>query len=136
MVQSDLVEGVQECQTTLDFMGLDHALQNLLYCYNLAMPKLSTRTVGSRNPIRNSQNSTKVVRRMTPFGSEPAVIVIKPTDHSTDIKCSIDGVKLEVGARNFCAVGHNGAFDNRTEQFRAFLKSKTLETTTYTTQED
>ena len=65
---------------------------------------------------------------MTPLSSEPAIIVIEPSDHGTDIESAINRVELEGGAGNFRSVWNHSSFNNWTEQLCAFLKSQTFET--------
>ncbi len=66
---------------------------------------------------------------MAPFSRKPAVVIIQPSDHSTDIESAIDRVELERCTGHLCAIGDNRSLNDRTKQLGAFLKSKTLETT-------
>lgn len=52
MVETDTVEGVEEGETALDFVGLDHALQHISDRY------LLTR---SGQMVGHGQDSTKIV---------------------------------------------------------------------------
>lgn len=128
MVQTDLVVRVQKCQTTLNFVCPDHSLQNLLDGNDLSISKLSTCTVGSRDPVSDSQDRTQVIRRVTPFSGEPAVVVVEPSNHSTDVESAIDGVELERCAGDLCAVGDDSSLNNGAEELCAFLESQTFET--------
>ncbi len=56
---------------------------------------------------------------MTPFGSEPGVIEIKPTDHGADIESRLDRVELELRTRHFRTVRHHRARHYRSQQLGA-----------------
>ena len=129
VIETDLVVGVQECQTSLDLVCLDHGLQDFLNSHDLSISEVSTSTVCSRDPVCDGQNSTQVIRWVTPLSGQPAVIVIEPSDHSTDVESSIDRIKLERGSRDLGAVWNDGSIHNRAQQLCAFLKSETFETT-------
>jgi hypothetical protein len=92
VVQTDLVVGVLQGENTLDFMGFDHCLQDVLDCEDLTTGNISTSTVGTRDPVSDCENTAQVVGRMTPLSSEPAVVVIEPADHRTDVEGTIDRV--------------------------------------------
>lgn len=73
---------------------------------------------------------------MTPLGGEPAVVVVQPPDHGTDVEGAIDGVKLEGGAGDLATIGNDGALDDGAEQLGAFLEAETLETAAESVEED
>ena len=128
MVQTDLVVRVEKSQAALNLVCLDHGLQDLFDSYNLSIAQVSSSSVCARNPVCNCQNSTQVVRRVAPFCGEPAVIVVEPSDHSTDVECAIDGIELEGCAGNLGTVWNDSPLNNWTKKLCAFLKSQTLET--------
>jgi hypothetical protein len=129
VVQTDLVVGVLQSQNTLDFVSLDHGLQNILNCQNLATSNVSTSAVGARDPVGNSKNTTQVVRGVTPLGGKPAVVVIEPTDHGTNVKGTVHGVKLVRCTGHASTVGDNGALDNRAEELGALFELQSFQTT-------
>jgi hypothetical protein len=67
---------------------------------------------------------------MTPFCGKPAVIVIKPSDHGTNIESTIDRVELERCAGNFGTVWNNSSFNNWAEKLCALFESQAFKTTT------
>jgi hypothetical protein len=73
---------------------------------------------------------------VTPLSSEPAVIVIEPTDHGTDVEGAIDGVQLVGGTGDAGSVRDDGALNNGAEKLGALLELKSLETTAQGVQED
>jgi hypothetical protein len=60
VVQANAVERVQKCQGTLDFMGLDHAFEDIPYSQALSL---------TSEVIRDGKNGTKVIGWMTPYGT-------------------------------------------------------------------
>lgn len=91
MVQTDAVEGVQESKTTLDLMGLDHTLENVTDGQGLAL---------TSEVISNSKDGTKVIRGVTPLCCQEAVVEVQPTDLSTNVEGTTNGIQLVVGSRN------------------------------------
>lgn len=136
MIQSNLVVGVKECQAALDFVCLDHSLQDLLDCNDLSIAQVSSSTVCTRDPVCDSQNGTQVVRRVAPFCSQPAVIVVQPSDHSTNVESSINRVELERCAGHLGAIWDVGPWDDWAEQFRALFEAETFETAAKSVEED
>lgn len=67
VVQTNAVEGVEKGQAALNFVGFDHRLEHVADGERLAL---------SRKVVGDCKDSTKVVRRVAPFGSEPAVIEV------------------------------------------------------------
>ena len=57
MVQTDTVVAVQEGKAALNFVRLDHALEQVLDSELLTLP---------RQVIRNGQDGTQVIRGMSP----------------------------------------------------------------------
>ena len=93
MVQSDTVEGVQESETTLNLMCLDHTLQNVAHGQRLA---LAGKMVGDR------QDSPQVVRWVPPFRGEEAIVEVEPPDLRANVERAADWVNLEVGSGDLC----------------------------------
>ena len=136
VVQTDLVERVEESQAALNFVGLDHGLENVTHGERLAAGEVTASLVGASNPVGNGQNGTEVVARVPPFGGQPAVIVVEPPDHGTDVEGAIDGVELERGTGDLGAIGHNGALDDGPEQFSTFFEPQALKTAAERVEED
>jgi hypothetical protein len=128
VVKTDLVVGVEESQATLDLVSLDHGLEDILDNKGLAASEVTTSLVGTVDPVSNGEDSTQVVRGMTPLSSEPAVVEVEPSDHSTNVESCVDGVKLEGSTRDLGTVRDNGARDNGSKELRALLEPQTLET--------
>lgn len=93
VVETDAVEGVQESKTTLDFVGLDHTLEDIADLQWLAL---------TGKVISDGEDGTEVVRGVTPLGCQEAVIEVQPTDLGTNVEGTTDRVKLVVGSRNPC----------------------------------
>lgn len=129
VIQTDLVVGVLQGQNTLDLVGLDHCFQNILDCGDLASSNVTTSAVGAGNPVSDSKDTTQVVGGMTPLGGKPAVIVIEPADHGTDVESTVDGVQLVGGTRHASTVGNNSAIDNGAKELSALLELQGLQTT-------
>jgi hypothetical protein len=82
--------------------------------------------------VGHGQDSAQVVRRVTPFGSEPAVlqnllvwhtsecaktrIEVQPTDLGSDVESTSDRVDLVRRAGNLGAIGNDGTRDNGAHQ--------------------
>jgi hypothetical protein len=128
VVKTDLVVRVEESQAALDFVSLDHGLENILDNKGLAASEVTTSLVGTVDPVSDSEDSAQVVRGVTPLSSEPAVVEVEPSDHSTDVEGGVDGIKLEGSSRDLGAVRDNGARDDGAEELRALLEPQTLKT--------
>lgn len=64
---------------------------------------------------------------MAPFGSEPAVVEVEPSDHGTDVEGSVHGVELEGRTGDLGTVGDDSAGDDRAQELGALLEPKALE---------
>jgi hypothetical protein len=73
---------------------------------------------------------------VAPFSGEPAVIVVEPSNHGTDVESAIDGVELERCAGDLCAVGNDSSLNNGAEELCAFLESQTFETAAKSVEEN
>lgn len=135
VVQANLVVRVLQSENTLNLVGLDHGLENIPDLQDLAIAQVAACAVGAGDPVCDSQDTAQVVRRVTPFGSEPAVIVVEPADHGTDIESAIDRVELVGGTGHTGAIGDHGAVHDRTEQLGALLELEGLQTTAEGVQE-
>lgn len=117
-------------------MGLDHALQHVLDCGDLAITEVSTRPVSTGDPVSDSQDTTQVVGGVAPFRSQPAVIVVQPTDHSSNVEGTVDRVQLVRGTGHPRTIGDNRALHRGAQQLGALLELQGLQTTTERIQEN
>lgn len=73
---------------------------------------------------------------MSPLRSQPAVVVVKPSDHGANIEGPINWVE-DVGCAGYSGtVGDDSAFDNGPEEFRAFFKAEGFEATADSVEKD
>ena len=129
VVEANLVVGVLEGQNTLNLVGLDHGLEHVANLENLAIAQVSTGTVSTGDPVSDGQNTAEVVGGVTPLGCQPAVIVVEPADHGTNVESTIDGVKLVRSTGHAGSIGDHGAFDDGTKELGALLELEGLKTT-------
>lgn len=128
VVKTDLVIRVEEGQAALNLVGLDHALEHVSDGEDLAASQVAAGLVGAVDPVSNGQDGTQVVRGVAPFGGQPAVVEVEPSDHGANVEGSVDGIQHKGSAGDLCAVGHDGARDNRTQQLGALLEAEALKT--------
>lgn len=64
---------------------------------------------------------------MAPFGRQPAIIVIEPADHGTDVEGAVYGVQLEGRPGDFGAAWDDGAGDDGAEELGAFGEAEAFE---------
>jgi len=108
VVEPDTIEGVLEGKAALDFVSLDHGLKNIFNCGDL--DALGGVGFGSTSePVSDGKDTTKVIRGVTPLGSKPAVIVVKPSNSGTNVEGSTDGVELVRGTWDLGAIGNDCA---------------------------
>jgi hypothetical protein len=136
VVETHSVEAVFQGQAALDFVCLDHCFQYVLDLEDFAIPEVAACAVRARDPIGDGQDGTKVVRWMTPFGGEPAVVKVQPADHGSNVEGAADGVELVVGSWDLGTVGDDGARHDRTEKLGAFGEFECLETAAEGVEED
>lgn len=136
MVKTDLVVRVEQSQASLNLVRLDHGLEDITDGELLASSNVSTSLVCSGDPIGDGENGTKVVGRVTPFSGQPAVIVVQPSDHGTNVEGGIDGVQLEVGTGDLGSIGDDGAGDNGAKELCALLEAQAFKTATQGVEED
>lgn len=129
VVEADLVVGVLQGENALNLVGLDHGLEDVLDLQDLAVDKLAASTVGAGDPVSDSKDTTHVVGRMAPLSSQPAVIVVQPADHGTNVEGAIDGIQLVGSTEHTGSVGDHGTLDDRTQQLRALLELQSFQTT-------
>ncbi|MNH28844.1 hypothetical protein D3C79_890370 [compost metagenome] len=106
MVQPDAVEGVFQRQHTLDLMGHDHRLKHHAH----AQGRFAIGHTFLREVIGHGQDAAEVVRGMPPLGGQPGVVVVEPTDDTTDVPSGLDRVQAVAGTRHPRAERHHGPF--------------------------
>ena len=77
MVQTDSVEGVFERETTLDFVSHDHSGEDVL--------DGEVGESGSSHPVGDGENSSRAIRRVSPFGG----CNIKSTSVPLSVSCAL-----------------------------------------------
>lgn len=135
VVKANLVVRVQESQAALNLVCLDHGLEDITDGELLAAgngldvgARGGGSLVGTGDPVGDGKDGAQVVRRVTPFSSQPAVVVIQPADHGTDVEGAVDRVQLVGGTGDLGAIGNRSALNNRAQQLGALLKAETLKT--------
>ena len=136
MVQTDLVVGVEQSQASLDLVGLDHGLEDILDGEDLATSQVASGLVGAVDSVGDGEHSTEVVRVVTPLSSKPAVVEIEPADHGTNVEGAVDRVEHKGGSGNLGTIGHDGAGDNGSQQLGALLEPQTLKTAAESVEEN
>jgi len=117
-------------------VSLDHGLEDITDGEDLAAGQVTAGLVGAGDPVGHGEDGAQVVAGMTPLGGEPAVVVVEPADHGTDVEGTVDGVELEGGTGDLGAVGHDSAGHNGAQQLGALLEAQGLKTTAEGVKED
>src|ERR1041384_8458618 len=92
-------------RSALNFVSFDQRLEQvrnsklLLFC--------------SGEIVRKGKNTAEIVGRMPPFGGEPGVVEIQPTNHCADIESSVNRIELPWGARYARAVLQDCTWNHR-----------------------
>lgn len=126
VVETNSVERVLDGEATLDLVGLDHGLKDVLDLEDLA---LKAGLGGSSLPVGNGEDTSQVIGGMSPLGGEPAIVEIEPSDDGSDVEGTSDRVDLVVGTGDLGSVGHNGAGDNGANNVSTLLVLEALKTT-------
>jgi hypothetical protein len=138
MIETNTIKRVEEGETALNFMGLDHGSQDVVDGQGLTL---------TGKVISNREDGTEVVGWVTPFSSKPAIIEVEPSDDSSDVESTPDRIKLVVSSGNLGAcmmpsekcriirwarrtVWYDGSFNYRTKEPGTCVKLQSLETTT------
>ena len=136
MVETDLVERVLQRHAALYLVGLDHGFQNVLDREDLAGADISASPVRPANPVRDGKDGAEVVAGMTPFGGEPAVVEVEPSDHGADVEGAADWIELVGGTGDFGAMRDGGARDDGAEELGAVGEFEGFETAAEGVEED
>lgn len=115
MIESNFVKRVEQRQTTLDLVGLDHRFHDILNFEDCPASGLSAGSVGSRYPVGNCEYTTEIIGRMPPFCRQPAVIIVEPPDHSANVEGTINRVEDIWCSGHSSAIGNHSPLDYRTE---------------------
>lgn len=128
VVETDLVERVLQSHATLNLVGADHGLEHVADLEDLAVTKVATGLVRSRNPVGHSEDSSKVIGRVTPLSGQPAVVEVEPSDHGANVEGTVHRVELVVGSNDFGAIGDDGALDDGAQDVFTLLEFQCFET--------
>src|SRR5215469_215044 len=116
MIKPDTIEAVFQCKDTLDLVRLNHAYENIKHRESLT----SLANTVSTQVICDSENSTEIIRRMSPFRGEPGVVEIEPAHDCADIERCLNRVQFVSGSRYARTLArHRCARHDRTEKLRA-----------------
>jgi hypothetical protein len=102
VVKADTVEGVEECEGTLDFVGLYHTFDNVFDCERLAL---------TRQMVSDGEDGAEIVGWMTPcvrvssmcrvdilddgtLCSQETVVEIEPANDGANVERAADGIEL------------------------------------------
>ena len=77
MIKADVVEGVEQCEATLDFVHLDHALEHVLDGDVLAL-------VGQ--VVHDSEDDSEIVGQVPPWNNNDDSVVTSRSQARGDIK--------------------------------------------------
>ena len=115
MIKADAVEAVFERHHALNLMRLDHGTEHI--AHEQSVP--ASGDGRTAQVIRHREHATEVVRRMSPLGSKPGVVVIEPTNHRPNIERRAHRLELERGAGHSHTARHSRTRHNRSEQLGA-----------------
>ena len=90
MVEPDTVEAVLQRQYTLDFMRLYHRGQNIPHDKR----RIALGAVLPAQIIGDGQDAAQIVRGVAPFGSQPGVVEVQPTDHCSYVESGGHGLEF------------------------------------------
>ena len=116
VVKSYPIEAVFESENSLYFVCFDHGVENI--ANGERFPS------GSTQIIRQSQDAAEIIGRMTPFGGEPSIVKVEPTNHRADVKGSLHRVELPIGAWDAGPVSQQSARNNGPQMLCAFRKTQ------------
>ena len=91
VVKSYPIEAVFESENSLYFVCFDHGVENI--ANGERFPS------GSRQDNPPKPGCRQIIRRMTPFGGEPGIVKVEPTNHRADVE-GMHRIELPIGARN------------------------------------
>ncbi len=84
-------------------------------------------TIRSRYPISYGKYASQIVGRVAPFSCQPAVVVVQPANHSSDVEGAIDWIK-DIGCTgNSSTMRDDGPLNNGPKKLGAFFESKGFE---------
>ena len=124
MIQSNLVVGIFQRQASLYLMCLDHRFQHIFDLHDGPIPNVSSSTIRSRYPISYRKYAAQIVRRVAPFSCQPAVVVVQPANHGSNVEGTIDRIKDVRSPGHSSTMRYDGALNDGPEKLGAFFESK------------
>ena len=116
MVQAHAIEAVVKCEDTLNFIRCDRCLEYVENRPSLVgyphVPRVAIQVIGE------GEDCSKVVRWMPPFRCQPRIVVIKPTDHASNVKGRLNRLQLPGRSRDTSSIGQGRVRHCRSEHFR------------------
>src|SRR3989442_10823746 len=70
MIQTDAIKAIFQRQDSLDFVRLDHRRENVSNCKTTVKPSRPA------DEVRQSQNASEIVGRMSPLGRQPGIVEV------------------------------------------------------------
>ncbi|MCY1393451.1 hypothetical protein D9M71_83470 [compost metagenome] len=120
VIQADAVEGVLQGHHALYLVGLDHGFQHQAH----GQRRLAPGQAPLGQMIGHGKDAAQIVGGVRPFGRQPGVVEVQPADHRAQVPGGLHRVHPVGGARHPRALGHLGAFHQRSEQLGAFGKAQ------------
>jgi hypothetical protein len=90
VVQTHAIEAVLQRHDALDLVRLDHGGEQVLHEQRLCARDIAP----AGKVIRDGEDASQVIRRVTPFSRQPGVVEIQPSDHRTDVERGLHRVQL------------------------------------------
>ncbi len=115
MIQPDTVKAVLKRKHALNFVGLDHAEQQVTHRDR----PLTVVDSLARQVVGNCKETADVVRRVAPLRGKPGVVKVEPAHHRTNIEGGLNRVQLVRGAGNARTALHRGPGDDGAEHLDA-----------------
>ena len=115
MIEPDAIEAVLKRENALYLVRLDHGREHVRD--SKRRPPFGSAT--ATQPVRDGQDRTEVVGRMTPLGRKPGVVEIEPADDRADVEGRRHRIEFIVRTRNTRAAREPGTGHDRSEQLCA-----------------
>ena len=93
-------------------MRTDHAVKHVCH----AQRSLTARNIFPAEIISHRQHRAEVIRRMTPFRSQPGVVKVQPTHHGADIKRRLHRLQPVISTRYPRPIRHLRSRHHRPQQ--------------------
>src|SRR5690348_10299019 len=105
MIETHTIESVLERQHALNFMGLDHASEQIAHDVRL----LALDNISAADKIGHGEICAEIVGRMTPLSRKPCIVEVEPPNERADIERGRDGIEFVICPRDAAAVGHDSS---------------------------